>query len=283
MFFSDKKIVESKPLNLLGLQVLRSVGARFVHRCRHIPIEPSVKDKVRQVERNGIVLWHDFLSGDHFNALRAECMDLPGSSRPGSYVRDSGPNRDARIRVSDLDLTLVPALVRFLNDFRLRALFEGAERRRLGDLGQYAKIERITQGEKTEKRDPQTELHSDIYFTSHKAWFYLTDVTMASGPLTYVEHTHQLTPNRLYRVYEHSTTMKPGDDPSRRVNSRERASLPKATVVVCPANTLVVANTCGYHARLQGVAGQERCSIHIEVRAKRPFRLDGGVATFSKN
>jgi len=246
-------------------------------------VDASVADKVRQVEQNGIVLWHDFLASDHFNSLRAECMNLPVSSTPGSYVRNSGPNRDARVRVSDLDLSRVPALVRFLADSHLRALLEAAERRRLGDLGQYAKIEHLTQGAKAEKRDPQTELHSDIYFTSHKAWLYLTDVTMASGPLTYVERTHLLTPDRLYRVYEHSATMKSDDDPSRRVNARESASLPKPTVVVCRANTLVVANTCGYHARLQGAAGEERCSIHIEVRAKRPFRLDGGARTFSKS
>jgi hypothetical protein len=273
--FSDKKIIESKPFNMLGLQVFRSVGARLVHRCRRIKIVPSVEDKVRQVERDGIVIWRDFLTADHFDALRAECLDLPGSAAPGSYVRDSGPNRDARILVSGLDLRRLPALAQFLGDFRLKALCEGAERRPLGDLGQYAKIEKITQGTTTKKRDPQTELHSDIYFTSHKAWFYLTDVTVESGPLTFVKSTHLLTPNRLYRVYEHSTTMKRDDDPSRRVTPRESASLPKPTVVVCPANTLVVANTCGYHARLQGVAGQERCSIHFEVRAKRPFILGG--------
>jgi hypothetical protein len=44
-------------------------------------------------------------------------------------------------------------------------------------------VRSLTQGEDTGGQDPQTELHSDIYFTSHKAWFYLTDVTLASGPL----------------------------------------------------------------------------------------------------
>jgi hypothetical protein len=185
----------------------------------------------------------------------------------------SGPNRDARVPVRSIELGRLPGLARFLDCSRLRGLLEGAERRRLDDLVQYAKIEQLTQGEETGRQDPQTELHSDIYFTSHKAWFYLTDVTLASGPLTFIKGTHLLTPSRLYGVYEHSVRMKPGDDPSRRLRPGEIASLPEATVALCPANTLVVANTCGYHARRQGVAGQQRCSIHLEVRARNPFRL----------
>ena len=268
--FSDEKIIASRPLNLMGVQVLRAVGARLVHRARRIDDVPGVEDKVRLVERDGIVLWRDFLPPDQFNALRDECLGLAGRHQ-ASYVRMSGPNRDARVLASSLELDRVPALVRFFNDLRLKALIEGAERRRLGDLVRYAKIERLTQGEDTGKHDPQTELHSDIYFTSHKAWFYLTDVTVASGPLTFVKGTHLLTLGRLYHVYKGSVEIKPSG--SRRVKSDEIATLPEETVVVCPSNTLVVANTCGYHARRQGVAGQERISIHLEVRAN-PFRLD---------
>jgi len=268
--FSDRKVINSRLLNLLGLQALRALGARLAHRNRRIEVAPAVRNQVKKLEVDGIVVWADFLPEEQFRALRDACSALV-ASHPDSYVRQSGPTRDARVLVSKLDLGRVPSLAQFLNDPRLRALLEAAERRPLGDLVQYAKVEHITQGELGDKRDPQTELHSDIYYTSHKAWFYLTDVTLASGPLTFVKGTHLLSPARLIRIYEHSVTMKPGDDPSRRVNAKERASLPEATVLACPANTLVVANTCGYHARRQGVAGRERCSIHMEIRAKNPF------------
>jgi Phytanoyl-CoA dioxygenase (PhyH) len=270
------KIIASRLLNLMGVQVLRAVAARLVYHTRGIDLVPGVEEKVRLLEGDGIALWPDFLPRNEFNVLRDECLGLAGR-HTASYVRQSGPNRDARVLASSLDSGLVPALVRFLNDSRLTALLEGAERRRLGDLIRYAKIEHLTQGEDTGRHDPQTELHSDVYFTSHKVWLYLTDVSLASGPLTFVKGSHLLTPSRLYHVYKHSMAMKPGDEPSRRVKSDEISSLPEATVVVCPANTLVVANTCGYHARRQGVVGQERCSIHLEVRAN-PFRLDNRSA-----
>lgn len=268
--FSGEKVIPNKTLNLLGVQVFRSVSARLVHLSRRVNVAPTVKDRVRLIERDGMALWPDFLPSAEFQALRDECFGLAGRHE-ASYVRSSGPNRDARVLASDLDPGRVPHLMALLHDARLKGLLEGAERRRLDELVRYAKIEHLIQGAVTEKEDPQTQLHSDIYFNSHKAWFYLTDVTLASGPLTFVKGSHKLTANRLYRVYQHSVTMKPGDDPSRRVRAEEVLSLPDETVVVCPANTLVVANTCGYHRRRQGVPGEERCSIHLEVRAN-PFQ-----------
>ena len=226
--FSGEKIIVSRPLNLMGLQVARTVGARLVHRTRSlkdlsgIRDVPGVEDKLRLVERDGIALWSEFLPSDHLNALRDECFGLAGRHQ-SSYVRESGPNRDARVLASSLDLKNFAALGRFLNDSRLKALLEGAERRRLGELLNYAKIEHLTQGEDTGNHDPQTELHSDIFFTSHKVWFYLTDVTLASGPLRFVKGSHLLTVNRLYQVYRHSVAMKPGDEPSRRAMPEEIA------------------------------------------------------------
>ena len=127
--FSDEKIIASRPLNLMGVQVLRAVGARLVHRARRIDDLPGVEDKVRLVEREGMVLWPDFLPPDQFNELRDECLGLAGRHQ-ASYVRMSGQNRDARVLASSLELGPLTALVRFFNDLRLKALLEGAERRR---------------------------------------------------------------------------------------------------------------------------------------------------------
>jgi hypothetical protein len=267
--FSAEKIIEHTPLNAAGMQVFRAVGARLVYRSRGVGEVNGLDDKVATLVRDGMLVWTDFLPPAEFGALRAECLGLAGRHE-ASYVRQSGPNRDARVLASSLERSTVPALTRFLNDPRLRSLLEGAERRRLGDLFQYAKLEHLTQGEVTDTNDPQTDLHSDIFFSSHKAWFYLTDVTDASGPLTFVKGSHRLTPSRLRHIYAQSVRMKPGDDPSRRVSAEERVTLPAETAVLCRANTLVIANTCGYHRRRQGVPGEERSSIHLEVRAN-PF------------
>jgi hypothetical protein len=54
--FTDRKIIDSKPLNMMGLQVFRTLGARLAHRSRHIDVLPDVRDEVEQLERDGTVL-----------------------------------------------------------------------------------------------------------------------------------------------------------------------------------------------------------------------------------
>ena len=44
-------------------------------------------------------------------------------------------------------------------------------------------LEHLIQGPAHESVDPESELHSDIFFTTHKVWFYLSDVRLESGPL----------------------------------------------------------------------------------------------------
>jgi hypothetical protein len=44
-------------------------------------------------------------------------------------------------------------------------------------------------------------------------------------------------------------------------------------VFACRRNTLVLANTCGYHARSVGEPGASRRSLHKEYRYN-PFKLE---------
>ena len=47
------------------------------------------------------------------------------------------------------------------------------------------------------KADPQTNLHSDTFHPSAKAWLFLEDVAEDEGPFVYVPGSHLLNPARL--------------------------------------------------------------------------------------
>ena len=56
-------------------------------------------------------------------------------------------------------------------------------------------------------------------------------------------------------------------DPSRRVGEEEvRHRGLELRVLTCPRNTLVIANTCGYHARAVGEAGATPRALHMSFR-----------------
>jgi len=125
--------------------------------------------------------------------------------------------------------------------------------------------------------DPQTALHADTFHPAVKAWLFLTDVAADSGPFTYVPGSHRLTPERLAWERRMSLVARHSPDAdtregSFRIDLAELAALglPEPRVFAVPANTLVVADTFGFHARGPS-AGR---SLRVEVWAygrRSPF------------
>src|SRR5262249_47746035 len=125
--------------------------------------------------------------------------------------------------------------------------------------------------------DPQTALHADTFHPTVKAWLFLTDVAADGGPFTYVPGSHRLTPARIAWEQRMSlaaaqSTNAEDRQSSFRIGVDELADLglPEPHVFAVPANTLVVADTFGFHARGPS-AGR---SLRVEIWAygrRSPF------------
>jgi hypothetical protein len=125
--------------------------------------------------------------------------------------------------------------------------------------------------------DPQTALHADSFHPTVKAWLFLTDVAADGGPFTYVPGSHRLTPERLAWEWRMSLAARQSANPeirqgSFRIEADELAALrlPEPRIFAVPANTLIVADTYGFHARGPS-AGR---SVRVEVWAygrRSPF------------
>jgi hypothetical protein len=125
--------------------------------------------------------------------------------------------------------------------------------------------------------DPQLDLHSDTFQPSLKAWYFLTDVEEDGRPLTYVAGSHRLTDARVEWERKRSeSVLREGDRLSQRGSFRVSANelaglgLPEPTLFCVPANTLVVADTYGFHAR----GDADDPSVRVEIWAycrRNPF------------
>ncbi|HYE73615.1 MAG TPA: hypothetical protein VEF04_09790, partial [Blastocatellia bacterium] len=147
-------------------------------------------------------------------------------------------------------------------------LMQAAEKRAACPDYAIRNIERLSQGPINPQQDPESVLHSDIFFNSHKSWLYLTDVELEHGPLVFVKRSHRLSLKQLKFVYQESCHENRG---SRRITQDELKSLGlEETVFTCPKNTLVIANTLGYHRRLRGEPGRVRYALHMQLRTN-PF------------
>ena len=126
--------------------------------------------------------------------------------------------------------------------------------------------------------DPQTVLHADTFHPTVKAWLFLTDVAADAGPFTYVPGSHRLTPRAARMGTPHEPrrarfgrTPRSGRGRSASIRRELRdMGLPEPRVFAVPANTLVVADTFGFHARGPS-AGR---SLRVEIWAygrRSPF------------
>jgi hypothetical protein len=116
--------------------------------------------------------------------------------------------------------------------------------------------------------DPQRALHADAFHPTAKAWLFLTDVAPDAAPLTYVKGSHLPTPARVN--WEHGRGIDANGSPdirtrrgSFRIDPAELTALglgPPSAVAV-PANTLVVADTFGFHAR----GPSDRAVTRVEI------------------
>ena len=137
-------------------------------------------------------------------------------------------------------------------------------------------LQTISTGRVAGPPDPQLELHADTFHPSLKAWLFLTDVTDDEGPLTYVAGSHLLTRERLAWEQARSVAVKHSDRLSQRGSLRVAPEelpglgLPPPRRFAVPANTLVVVDTYGFHARGSSSEPTVRAEIWAFTR-RTPF------------
>lgn len=260
--FVDNPILGSRRLNRAGLHVTRvKVAHRLAWARRERLAKGLPSDWRTQFERNGFVVVRDFLPAEAFDRLRNQVLE----ARLPSREQQQGDTITRRIPVGPALLAANPDLRALITDRGWNRLLAYVASSRSEPL--YY-IQTIFGGAAPGAPDPQRELHSDAFHPALKAWFFLTDVAEDDQPLNYVAGSHLLTPERLAWERARSGTVKEvGDRLSQRGSLRISAEelsalgLPPPTRLAVPANTLIVADTYGFHAR----GSSDRPAVRAEL------------------
>jgi hypothetical protein len=269
--FCDNPLIGSRRLNRLGLHTMRariaaSLAATRRRRLRHLL---SDADRVA-FDRDGFVQRPNFLPPTVFAELRTQVLSHRGPAR--EMVQ--GDTITRRMALDPSALAAMPAVRALLASPTWRGLL-----RYVGsfDSEPLVYIQTILSQVRVSEPDPQTSLHADTFHPTVKAWLFLTDVADSEGPFVYVPGSHIMSPARL--AWEKTRSLCAASDLNRlsargslRIAASELAGLgltePRSFAV--PANTLVVADTSGFHAR----GPSARPSIRIEIWAygrRNPF------------
>jgi len=278
--FVDNPIIGSRLLNRRGLHVARVRLAHGLAASRRRRLASAVPDEWRErFERDGFVEVRDFLPADVFMRLQSALLDQPFESRQ----QQQGDTITRRVPIGPELRNSIPELKALLTDKRWKSLLAFVASSRAEPL--YY-VQTISTGHANGLPDPQLDLHTDTFHPSLKAWLFLTDVTDDEGPLTYVAGSHRLTPERLAWEQSRSVTIHEADRLSQRGSLRVTREelpglgLPQPTRFAVPANTLVVIDTSGFHAR--GTSSRPHVRVEIWAYVRRtPFLPWTGVDLLS--
>lgn len=268
--FVDNPLIGSRRLNEAGLHVARLKLAHRMawsrrRRLAHL-IDPADR---AAFDRDGFVMKPGFLPPESFARLRDQVDRYRGPAR--EMVQGDTVTR--RLALGPHALDAIPEARILLDNAEWRGLT-----RYIGtyDSAPLCSIQTILAGRYPGSEDPQLSLHADTFHPTVKAWLFLHDVALEDGPLTYVPGSHQLTPERLrwerdvsLRAYAAERLTARG---SFRIDESQLSELrlPPPHSFAVPANTLVVADTCGFHAR--GRASHASTRVEIWAYGRRnPF------------
>ncbi|MEO0360167.1 MAG: phytanoyl-CoA dioxygenase family protein [Pseudomonadota bacterium] len=269
--FRANPVLASPRLNRLGLHKKRVEIADALSRRRRRRLRRLVDDAhAEAIDRDGFTIVRNALPPETFEALRREVEDAPLPA----HENRSG---DTVSRFIDLP----PAVLRdrpALRGFVRGRLFQGLLRYTASfDHAPLVNVNATIVEPDGGPRDANTSFHSDTFHATAKAWFFIRDVELADGPFMFVRGSHRLTPERLEWEFEKSLVAGGHPDPltqigSFRTDKAEMAAMgfDEIEVFDVPANTLVVADTHGFHARRPADRPSIRMAVYGSLRAS-PF------------
>ncbi len=269
--FRDNPVIGSPTLNRAGLHVARMRVACGMAEWRRARLAALISGADRAAFcRDGFVVKRDFLPEAVFAAVKRQALAFAAPARQ----QRQGDAITRRIALDRRALACLPAvramvespewlgLVRYIGSSRLEPLVY---------------IQTIFAQACEAAPDPQTRLHADTFHPTVKAWFFLTDTGEEEGPFIYVPGSHRPTRRRLAWERRMSLSARgSGDLQASRGSPRiaaadlRRLGLGEPKVFAVPENTLIVADTMGFHAR--GVAARRAARVEIWAYGRRnPF------------
>ncbi len=245
--FGANPILGSLALNRRGLHVWRAGLAHRLAARRRERLGRRLSPAQRSAfARDGFIEARDFLPPDQLAALRQEVRDFRGLA----FEVKEGDAITRRFALTPANLKRLPACRALLRRPDWRALVRYVSS---FDIDPIVSIQTIFAHAAPGGADPQITPHVDTFHPTMKAWLFVEDVPESEGPFAYWPGSHRRTPRRdaweRRRSIEASRSGRKGG--AFRMTPAEMTRLgyraPRRFAV--PANTLVVGDTCGLHAR----------------------------------
>ena len=275
--FRDNPVIGSPALNRRGLHIRRKRLAQWLAAYRRRRLEARLDPDDRAAFlRDGYLVIPDFLDPVAFGRMRAEIFACHTAAR--EFV--DGYTLTRLIPLDGVTLPRLPATARALASPRYRGLHDY-----VGSFRQapHLFVQSVFSAVREAPPDVQSHFHTDTFHPTVKSWLFLTDVAGDAAAFTYVPGSHR--PTRRHLAWERGVSITAAMQEDRltgegslRIDEGMLARLGYAAPrkLAVAANTLVIADTSGFHRR--GISDGAACRISIWAYGRgSPFRPWAGL------
>lgn len=275
--FKNNPVIGNALLNRCGLHVLRIVLAQAIMRLRFELLGFKIDKKLKQdFYKKGFMVIEQALPDDHFTAIKNEVAQVQAEVRECKQ----GDTLTHRILLDEPTSTGMPATATMLSSEHYLSLHKFASGKNNRPVSYIQTIKNhFIDG----PSDPQKNLHSDTFHPTMKSWYFLDDCNADNGPFTYLPGSQRLTLARLKWEYQKSIRIcengdKYSSNGSFRATATDLASmgLGEPVSLSVPANTLVIANTHGFHRRGDAAKRSMRTEIW-SISRSNPYNPLPGI------
>ena len=264
--FEKNQLLSNVKLNKWGLHQKRVALVHRLANRRRQKLEKYINSADAQFfYTHGYIVKENFLTDAEFGALEAEIAMHSFDTR--EMLQGNTVTRRMSLDMHELQLT--KKISYFLKHAEWNHLINFVASFKVQPMNYIQVIfSKINQ----DQPDPQTNFHSDTFYSSAKAWLFLTDVDESTGPFMYVPGSHRADEKRLAWEQHKATqicTKQSTDVLSQRGSFRISPEELKTFGFAEPikfnvkANTLLIADTFGFHARGES----EKPAIRAEIWA----------------
>ncbi len=248
--FKSNRIIGNLWLNKLGLHVVRIILSHSIMHLRMRMLSRGVTPEQRQhFFKHGYLVLDNVLPAIEFEAIKREVAEVNAEVRE-CIQGDTLTHRIVLDEGTSESLSQCHSMLRDKTILNIHKFGSGKNN------VPVSYIQTIKNHFVDGPSDPQKNLHSDTFHPTMKSWYFLDNVDDDNGPFNYVPGSHRLSLSRLKWEYKKSIAIcNDGDryssNGSFRITPEDLVEMgfdgPIALKV--PGNTLVMANTHGFHRR----------------------------------
>jgi len=269
LVFSSEKLIKDIELNKKGLHIFRCLFSERVADSRRNVLGYNKHNHYQSFLEDGIIVIENFMDSNNWNLIKEQANSKINIGQPYHLNLSTHQPFQDLIKLT----TSMPIDYPSLGTEHL--IHIDNDRQFVPDF-----------------------LHSDIFQTSIKIWYYLEDVSLEKGPFSYVYKSHRKNKYMLewwYKMsciacdvnhqdfekyiyrdssdknnWDFSPCLKSGATEEEINIELEKLNLPNITRLDRKQNTLIIADTSGFHGRGKAKAGMTRFSLRGGIR-ENPF------------